>query len=84
MSPPLNQSQPAANLAEMAARVGVRTVVAAWPTGIAHLGFAVTTCERCDSVQVCHDWLARAPKALDDPPPFCPNADELRAAKRRS
>jgi hypothetical protein len=83
MLSPLNQSQPAANLAEMAGRAGLRTVAAAWPTGIAHLGFAVTACERCAAAEVCSDWLARAPKTLGDVPPFCPNAGELRSAKRR-
>jgi len=81
MFSPLNHSEPAANLAEMAARTGMRTVTAAWPTGIAHLGFAVTACERCDAVEQCHDWLARTPKTLGDVPPFCANAGELRAAK---
>lgn len=81
MLSPLNQSEPAANLAEMAGRSGVGTVPAAWPTGIARLGFAVSACERCDAVEVCHDWLARAPRTLGDVPPFCPNAAELRAVK---
>jgi hypothetical protein len=75
--------EPAANLARMAGRLGVNTVVAAWPTGLAHLGLAVTTCERCDAAEVCDDWLARAPKQIDSVPPFCPNAGRLRAAKQR-
>lgn len=79
-----NQNQPAANLGEMAARIGVRTVTAAWPTGFAHLGFAVTACERCDATEVCTEWLSRAPKALGDVPPFCPNAGELNAARRKT
>jgi len=84
MLSPSNQTEPAGNLAEMVARTGLRTVAAAWPTGIAGLGFAVTACERCDAAEVCTDWLARAPRTLGDVPPFCPNAGELRAAKRRS
>ena len=80
---PQNRVGPAANLADMAARAGVRTVAAAWPTGIARLGFAVTACERCEAVEVCNDWLTRAPKILGEVPPFCPNAGELRAARRR-
>lgn len=84
MSSRPNQRQPAANLADMAARTGLRAVMAAWPTGIAHLGFAVTVCERCNTAEACQDWLVRAPKVLDDVPPFCPNAGELRAAKRPS
>jgi hypothetical protein len=82
MLSPLNQMEPAANLADMVARSGLRTVAANWPTGIARLGFAVTACERCDATEVCDDWLARAPQALGDVPPFCPNAGALRAAKR--
>lgn len=82
MLSPLNGS--AANLADMAGRVGVGTVAAAWPTGLAHLGLAVTTCERCDAADVCGDWLARAGKHVADVPPFCPNAVALRAARRQS
>jgi hypothetical protein len=82
MLSPLNA--PAANLADMAARVGVHTVAAAWPTGLSHLGLMVSTCEGCDATKVCDDWLARAPERVDDVPPFCPNAGELRAAKRKA
>ena len=74
---------PGDNFADMAVRNGLRPVPAAWPTGIAQLGFAVTACERCDAIEVCNDWLARAPKTLGAVPPFCPNAAELRAGKRR-
>jgi len=77
-----HRSGSAANLAEMASRNGLRPVAAAWPTGLAHLGFAVTACERCDVIEVCNDWLARAPKTLGAAPPFCPNAGALRAARR--
>jgi hypothetical protein len=75
--------EPAANLAQMAGRIGVSTVAAAWPTGLAHLGLTVTTCERCEAIEVCRDWLARTPQQIDHVPPFCPNAGRLRAAKRR-
>ena len=81
MLSPLNAG--AANLADMATRAGVRTVAAAWPPeGIAHLGVMVTACERCDATEVCSDWLARAPREIDSVPPFCPNADELNAARK--
>jgi len=73
-----------ANLAEMADRVGIATVAAAWPTGLAHLGVMVRTCEGCDATAVCSDWLARAPARIDDAPPFCPNAGALHAARHRS
>ena len=84
MLSPLHQSEPAANLAGMAARAGVRTVAAAWPTGLARLGFAVTACERCDAASVCTDWLTRAPHEVGAVPPFCPNAGELRVAARKA
>ena len=76
---------PAANLAEMGKKIGLETVPAVWPTGMARLGTAISICERCDAAEVCRQWLARAPERLDRVPPFCPNADDLskeRAAKR--
>jgi hypothetical protein len=81
MLSPLNAG--AANLADMAARAGVRTVAAAWPSeGFAHLGLMVTACERCDATEVCSDWLARAPGTIGNVPPFCPNAGALAAARK--
>lgn len=80
MQSPLNAG--AANLADMASRVGVRTVAAAWPTGLGRLGVMVTACERCDATEVCRDWLARAPGSIERVPPFCPNADELNAPRK--
>jgi hypothetical protein len=80
MQSPLNAS--AANLADMASRAGVRTVAAAWPTGIARLGVMVTACERCDATEACRDWLARAPGSIASVPPFCPNAGALNAARK--
>lgn len=81
MLSPLMPRAPAANFAEMSARVGVPTVAASWPTGLAHLGLLVSTCERCDTSEVCSDWLARVPQRVAAVPPFCRNADGLRAAK---
>ena len=83
MLSPQMQTVPAANFADLSTRVGAPTVAASWPTGLAHLGLLVSTCERCDSSQVCSDWLVRAPKRVAEVPPFCPNAGELRAARRR-
>lgn len=76
------RAEPAANLADMAKRAGVRTVAAAWPTGLARLGEMVTACERCDAADACRDWLARAPKGIDTVPAFCPNAAGLHAARK--
>ena len=81
----LHQSKPDANPAKMPGGDGARPVaVAAWPSGIAHLGFAVSACERCDAAEECADWLARTPMPLGGVPPFCPGAGELRAAGRRA
>lgn len=75
-----NAGEPAANLAEMTARSGAGTVVAAWPSGLARIGSMVTACERCGAAEVCNDWLARAPQTIDAVPPFCPNAGGIEAA----
>jgi hypothetical protein len=61
----LNRNQPAANLGEMAARAGVQTVTAAWPTGFAHLGFAVTACERARRDRVCRDCRSAPTRAKE-------------------
>jgi len=72
----------AANMAEMADRLGLSTVPAAWPTGASQLARAIAACERCDTEQVCSDWLARVPKSIVLPPAFCPNAEEFKRVKK--
>lgn len=79
-------TNPVGNLTEMAGRLGLSAPVAAawpaaWPTGVAQLAQAIDACQRCDTTEVCTDWLARAPAAIETPPAFCPNAAELKRAK---
>ena len=76
---------PARNLAEMSRRLGVAPVqpqAATWPTGVSLLAQMIDACQRCNADPVCNDWLARAPEKIATPPAFCPNADELKKAKR--
>lgn len=72
---------PARNLAVMTGKLGLSTAPAAWPTGVSLLAQAVQACQRCDADAVCDDWLARAPRTIDVPPAFCPNAEALKRAK---
>lgn len=65
----------------MAERLGVATVPAAWPSGVAGFAQAIAVCRRCNEDKACTDGLARAPGAVAKPPAFCPNADALLAAK---
>lgn len=73
----------ARNLADMTGRLGLSApaVPAAWPTGVSQLAQAIDACQRCDTTEVCTDWLARAPAVIEAPPAFCPNAAELKRAK---
>jgi hypothetical protein len=57
------------------------TVPAAWPTGMAHLGLAVTTEERRDPAEVGDDSRAQTPCRIETVPPFCPSAQDLQLAK---
>jgi hypothetical protein len=70
------------NMAAMTERLGVATVQAVWPTGVSHLAQAIIACQRCDSGDVCGDWLARAPNQIGLPPAFCPNAPALTRVKQ--
>ncbi len=83
--PASSQLYPARNLAEMRERLGLDAkhtpCPARWPTGVSLLAQMVDACQRCDTAQVCNDWLARAPKTIAAPPAFCPNADALKRAK---
>jgi hypothetical protein len=79
------QPYPARNLAEMSERLQLDAkqtpCPAKWPTGVSLLAQMVDACQRCDTVEVCNDWLARAPKKIEAPPAFCPNADALKRSK---
>lgn len=79
---PEAESVPTRNMAAMTRRLGLNTVPAAWPTGVSQLAIAVATCQRCSAGEVCSDWLLRAPKTIEVPPPFCPNAPEFTRAKK--
>lgn len=76
-------TDPVGNIAKMTERLGLSAapVAAAWPTGVSQLAQAIDACQRCDTTEVCTDWLARAPKVVETPPAFCPNAPELKRAK---
>ena len=39
-------------------------------------------CQKCSADEVCHDWLARAPKLLARAPAFCPNAKRFADARQ--
>jgi len=68
------------NMAAMTGKLGLDTAPAAWPTGVSLLAQVIASCQRCEAGEVCADWLARAPKTIELPPAFCPNAYELKRA----
>ena len=70
------------NMASMTERLGLSTVPAAWLTGVSHLAQAIAACQRCDSADVCGDWLTRAHHQIGLPPAFCPNAPALTRVKQ--
>ena len=59
------------------------TVPAAWPTGMAHLGLAVTTEERRDAAEVGDDLRAQTPSRIETVPPFCSRVQNLQLAKTK-
>ena len=66
----------------MTERLGIATVPAAWPSGVAGLAQAIAVCQRCTEDKACAEWLARAPQAIVVRPAFCPNADALAVARK--
>lgn len=70
------------NMAKMTDRLGLSTVPAAWPTGASQLARAVDACQRCETAEVCGDWLARVPQTIKLPPDFCPNAETFKQVKK--
>lgn len=72
-----------ANFSKMAKKAGV-SVPAAWPAGSSLLVQAYEACRRCESDEVCADWLERTPDSIQLPPEFCPNAAELTRLKKRA
>lgn len=75
------QTAPASNLGAMSDRLDLPSVPAAWPAAVSSLTRAIQNCQRCDTVEVCNDWLVRAPAKISSPPAFCPNAGVLARAK---
>ena len=47
-----------------------------------NVGSAFRDCQKCSADEVCHDWLARAPKSLARAPAFCPNAKRFADARQ--
>jgi hypothetical protein len=62
-------------MAEMLNRLGLDAETLAHGRLASDLRLAVCTCQSCDAVQVCQDWLAHAPEWLDRAPVFCRNAE---------
>jgi hypothetical protein len=85
-SPAQQQPDTDRNMAAMTGRLGLPadlgTVAAAWPLAVSHLAQTLVACQRCDSSDVCGDWLGRAPKTITFPPAFCPNAPAFTRAKQ--
>ena len=87
---PAADNDAAGNLDEMIGRLGIetgpakgpRTRPASWPTGVSLLAQMIDACQRCEAIEVCDDWLTRAPAVLMRPPAFCPNADALKQAQK--
>lgn len=77
-----SETNPLRNMAAMTEKLGLGTVTAAWPTGVSPLARAIDACQRCDTAEVCGDWLARVPATIARPPAFCPNADEFDRVKQ--
>lgn len=67
-----------------AATAAAKASPASWPSGVSLLAQMVDACQRCETAEVCNDWLARAPDSIVLPPAFCPNADALVRAKRKA
>jgi hypothetical protein len=61
------------NLSGMLDRLGLNAEMLAHGRLAVALRAAVSTCQSCDTDQLCQGWLARAPEWLDAAPAFCPN-----------
>jgi hypothetical protein len=69
------------NLSAMTARLGLDTAPAAWPAGVSLLAQVIDACRRCNTGELCSDWLARTPAPVAVAPDFCPNAGAFKQAK---
>jgi hypothetical protein len=61
------------NLSEMLNRLGLDAEMLAHGRLAIGLRSAVSTCQSCDTDQLCQAWLVRAAERLDTAPAFCPN-----------
>jgi Family of unknown function (DUF6455) len=80
---PKRKPDAAGNFLGMAEKLGLATVPAAWPSGMAQLTQAYAACQRCVAEEACADWLTRTPDSIQLPPEFCPNAAEFTRANRK-
>jgi hypothetical protein len=61
------------NLSGMLNRLGLDAEMLAHGRLAVSLRSAVSTCQSCDTDQLCQAWLMRAPEWLNTAPAFCPN-----------
>ena len=61
------------SMSEMMWRLGLAAMPAAQARKL-NIRAAIGACLICPAGELCSDWLASAPKAIDQAPPFCPNA----------
>ena len=68
------------NMSEMMDRLGFDAETLA-RTDL-NVSFVFRACQICPADEVCHHWLARAPKSFQRAPAFCPNAERYARARR--
>ena len=61
------------NMSEMMDRLGFDAETLARTE--LNVGLVFRACQICPADEVCHHWLARAPKSFKRAPAFCPNAE---------
>ncbi len=68
------------NMSDMMDRLGFDAETLA-RTGL-DVSFVFRACQICPADEVCHHWLARAPKSFKRAPAFCPNAERYARARQ--
>ena len=68
------------NMSDMMDRLGFDAETLA-RTGL-DVSFVFRACQICPADEVCHHWLARAPKSFKRAPAFCPNAERYSRARQ--
>jgi hypothetical protein len=66
------------NMSEMMDRLGFDTETLARTE--LNVSSVIRACQICPADEVCHNWLARAPKSFKQAPSFCPNAERYARA----